>query len=83
MFYHEICNYKGKEFWIEYNGEQHYKYIEYFYKNRDKFDKQVKRDEFINNLPNQLSIPLLIIPYTVLTGKKISELILDFLSRYS
>lgn len=76
-------SYKGKEFWIEYNGEQHYKYIEYFYKNRDKFEKQVKRDEFINNLSNQLSIPLLIIPYTVLTGKKISELILDFLSRYS
>lgn len=75
-----VFTYKKKEFWIEYNGAQHYKFVEYFYKSMDNFEKQLERDRFVSELSNNLSIPLLIIPYTVRTERGVLALIEEFLN---
>lgn len=61
--------------WIEYNGEQHYKYIDYFhnYKRCRNFNDQLERDieERIYCLNN--GIRLIEIPYTFGTYKEVSD----------
>lgn len=48
---------------IEYNGEQHYKPIKYF-GGKLKFDRQVKRDQYVQDYCKKFGIKLIIIPYS-------------------
>lgn len=48
---------------IEYNGEQHYKYVPYFHKNEENFKKRKDYDEFKYKSIIEHGIKLLIIDY--------------------
>jgi hypothetical protein len=50
---------------IEYNGEQHYKYIPHFHSSKDAFYNMKYRDEMKTRLCEQNGIKLVIVPYTV------------------
>ena len=63
---------------IEYNGEQHYRSVEYFHKGQYyKFIDQVNRDEFLRRYCRENNIKLLIIPYK--DDKRIPEIIEKFI----
>ena len=49
----------------EYNGEQHYKYIPFFHKNKEAFLNQKYRDDMKYRICKERGIDLIIIPYTV------------------
>lgn len=59
-----IDDYKGKTFWIEYNGRQHYLYSNLFHKKEDEFKNQLKRDKNVRNYCKENEIILIEIPYT-------------------
>jgi Marseilleviridae restriction endonuclease len=49
---------------IEYNGEQHYKYVSLFHKNKENaLEKQRERDKIKENLCEENGIYLIIVPY--------------------
>jgi len=50
---------------IEYNGQQHYKYIPFFHKNYEHFLNQKYRDEIKKMLCEQNDIKLIEVPHTV------------------
>lgn len=50
---------------VEYNGEQHYKYIPYFHKTKDAFYNLKYRDDMKKRLCLENGIKLIIVPYTV------------------
>jgi hypothetical protein len=50
---------------IEYNGEQHYKYIPHFHSSKDAFYNMKYRDEMKTRLCEQNGVKLVIVPYTV------------------
>jgi hypothetical protein len=50
---------------VEYNGEQHYKYIPYFHPNKDAFYNLKYRDEMKKRLCEENGVKLIIVPYTV------------------
>lgn len=50
---------------IEYNGQQHYKYVPYFHKNPQDFRNQQYRDELKRIYCQQLGITLIEVPHTV------------------
>lgn len=50
---------------IEYNGEQHYKYIPYFHKTKDTFYNVKYRDEMKKRMCEENGIRLIVVPYTV------------------
>jgi hypothetical protein len=50
---------------VEYNGQQHYKYIPYFHKTRDAFQNQKYRDYMKRDLCQKNGIMLIEVPYTV------------------
>ena len=49
----------------EYNGEQHYKYIPYFHKNKEAFYNSKYRDEMKKQKCKEYGIKLIEVPYTV------------------
>lgn len=49
---------------VEYNGEQHYKFIPFFHGNREKFYNQAYRDEMKRIYCRDSGITLIEIPYT-------------------
>jgi hypothetical protein len=51
---------------VEYNGEQHYKYIPFFHKNKEAFYNQKYRDEIKRIRCRDLGIILIEVPYTEL-----------------
>lgn len=59
------CYNESEQLAIEYNGEQHYKYIEKFYKNYESFLCQKYRDEIKIRLCKENNITLIVVPYTV------------------
>lgn len=63
------------EYWIEVNGQQHYKYINFFHKTESNFQKQLKRDENVRKYCKENNIILIEIPYTYNTYEKISEVL--------
>ena len=67
--------YNNKIYWIEYNGEQHYKFSN-IWKTYDDFLKQVKRDEIVSKHCEETGITLISIPYTYRTYSDISKLLL-------
>lgn len=54
---------------FEYNGEQHYKFPNFWHKSYDQFIRQVQNDRYKKTLCLHLGITLLIIPYTVPNGE--------------
>lgn len=62
---------------VEYNGEQHYKYIPYFHKNKEAFYNQKYRDELKRIKCKENNITLIEVPYYVNNIEKylINELI--------
>ena len=50
---------------VEYQGQQHYKYIPFFHKNKEAFDNQKYRDELKRRMCKDNMITLIEVPYTV------------------
>ena len=50
---------------VEYNGEQHYKYIPKFHVSKAHFEKQLRRDKEKKKICEERGVNLLIIPHTV------------------
>ena len=75
--------YNEKTYWIEYNGEQHYKFKRDILIGRRKtpeeqlehFNQQVSRDKNVKNYCQQNSIIFIEIPYTYDSYNKISEVL--------
>ena len=56
--------YNGKKYWIEYNGKQHYEFVEYFYKTEENFKERLERDRFVSEeLTKLVGTSLIIIRY--------------------
>lgn len=64
---------------VEYNGIQHYKYINFFHKTNDDFVKSQERDDRKIKLCKQKNVNLLVIPYCDVTEETLFEYILDLL----
>lgn len=50
---------------VEYNGQQHYKFIPYFHRNKDRFINQRYRDVLKRKLCEENRVKLIEVPYTV------------------
>lgn len=50
---------------VEYNGEQHYRYIPYFHRNKESFYNQKYRDDMKRRLCKDAGVFLIEVPYTV------------------
>lgn len=68
-----IDSYKGKTYWIEYNGVQHYKYVDYFYTSNYFFEEQLRRDQSVRDYCKMKEIILIEIPYILDTYDKVSK----------
>ena len=59
---------------IEYNGEQHYRYVPYFHKNGTvDFKKQQDNDVLKNQLCQENNIYLITVPYWIFNKEKYIE----------
>ena len=65
-----IVYFKDKTYAIEYNGLQHYQFVEHFHKTFENFEKQKIRDENVKKYFGKFFIE---IPYTLETIESISE----------
>jgi hypothetical protein len=54
---------------VEYNGEQHYRFVPAFHKTRDAFHNQQYRDDIKKNLCREKGIDLIIVPYWIQVGQ--------------
>jgi len=70
-----ILNYQGKQYWIEYNGKQHYEFLRIFFDTHEEFEAQVRRDKEEREYCEKNNITLISIPYTYNSYKKVSELL--------
>lgn len=50
---------------LEYDGEQHYKYVSLFHKSPDDLAKQVERDALKDRMCRQMGITLVRVPYWI------------------
>ena len=50
---------------VEYNGEQHYKYIPFFHQNKEAFKNQLYRDELKRRMCKDAGVTLIEVPYTI------------------
>ena len=50
---------------VEYNGQQHYKYVPYFHKNKEAFYNQKYRDELKRRMCKDNNIVLIEVPYNI------------------
>lgn len=50
---------------VEYNGRQHYEFIEFFHKNKDRFLNMKYRDDMKRRMCKDEGITLIEVPYTV------------------
>ncbi|MEK4907505.1 hypothetical protein NSQ92_10055 [Niallia sp. FSL M8-0099] len=55
---------------LEYNGEQHYRQIEYFYHDEESFIELQKRDELKIRLCEERGIKLIIVKYDIRTDEE-------------
>lgn len=62
---------------VEYNGKQHYEFVEYFHKTNDNFKKQQKRDTKKIALCEKRNVELIVIPYNKANENTIYHYILD------
>lgn len=57
-------NFNDNEYVIEYNGKQHYEYVEYFYGGKiDEFERRQKRDQYLIEFCKSNNIIPIIISY--------------------
>lgn len=61
--------------WIEYQGIQHYKRVEYFDKDNSTFEKQLQRDENVREYCKNNHIQLIEIPYIYKDYESVKELL--------
>lgn len=72
-----VINKNNKEYIVEYNGAQHYEYIEHFHKNYNDFLKQKSRDRTLEKYcKNNSEIELVTIHYS-LKEEEIIEILSD------
>ena len=70
----------SKEIWIEYNGIQHYKYINNFFKETiDDYQKQLTRDKNVRDYCKEHDILLIEIPYTYTKYEILKPILEDIL----
>ena len=70
--------YKNKQYWIEYNGEQHYTWCQHF-QSLEKFEGQLKRDSNVRNYCKNNDIILIEIPYKYYTKESVWKLLDDII----
>lgn len=64
----------NQEYWIEYNGKQHYEFVDYFFKTQDRFEKQLERDALVRKYAKENNIILIELKYCdFTTTRKISS----------
>ena len=68
-----IVNYNRNMYWIEYNGKQHYEYVDYLQKDPNRFLSQLKRDENVREYCKKNNIILIEIPYIINTYEKVAK----------
>jgi hypothetical protein len=66
---------------VEYNGEQHYKYIPFFHQNKEAFKNQLYRDELKRRMCKDAGVVLLEVPYTV-PIKDIESFLKNIINKY-
>lgn len=71
--------YNGRKIFIEFNGQQHYRFIYLFHKNISNFHRQLLRDLSVINYTRDNGIELLEIPYCDLS--RVPEILDAFLER--
>lgn len=49
---------------LEYNGEQHYRFVDLFQKDYAEFEEQLRRDKLKVSICKEIGIKLIVIPYT-------------------
>ena len=70
--------YKNKQYWIEYNGIQHYSFVKYFQTFKDFLD-QKRRDDNVKQYCIENGIIFIEIPYTYKTQKEIDDLLTEII----
>ena len=70
-----LDNIKGKKYWIEYNGGQHYYYSKFYHKTKEEYKNQLKRDKNIKEYCKNNNIIFIEIPYTYKTIPKIKNIL--------
>lgn len=79
-----VIHYKEKLYWVEYNGEQHYKIsfrsrLFRYYSSKESainsFKKQIERDKEVKEFCNKNNIVFIEIPYIYKTFDKVSEIL--------
>lgn len=70
-----IISVNNNEYYIEYNGYQHYKMIPFFHKTDKDFSNQLRRDQNVREYCKDNNIILIEIPYTYNTYKKVRDLL--------
>ncbi len=54
----------NQKYWVEYNGKQHYIFVEYFYKTQERFKKQLERDNLVREYAKSNGIILIELKYS-------------------
>lgn len=66
---------------VEYNGEQHYKYIPFFHQNKEAFKNQLYRDELKRRMCKDAGVVLIEVPYTI-PIKNIESFLINIINKY-
>ena len=69
----ELIDLNGNIIIIEFNGQQHYKFIERFHRTYDGFEKELHRDSELRKYCKEKSILLIEIPYTYNSDIKVND----------
>jgi len=67
---------------FEYNGIQHYEYIEFFHRTYEGFFKRQEYDDQKHHLCNEKGIKLIVIPYTITDDTELVSFIYDKLEDF-
>ena len=59
------CYDPGLKLAVEYNGQQHYKYLPYFHKNKESFLNQKYRDNMKKQMCKEKGVCLIEVPFSV------------------
>lgn len=68
-----ILNIYSSIYWIEYNGEPHYKDVRFFNRTTEEFNKQLERDQNVRDYCKENNIFLIEIPYILDTYEKVKD----------
>ena len=66
---------------VEYNGQQHYKYVPYFHSSHEAFRNQQYRDEIKRRMCQDNRITLIEVPYTIKTKDIAAYLVRELTKR--